>query len=429
MHHPIIDTTLFVQNREALKQSLKPNALAIVTANDVMPINADANFPFRQNNDLFYLSGIAQEETILILYPHAREKRWREVLLIKETNEQIATWEGAKYSKEEAQRRSGIVTVHWVQEFESILKDLMKEVDFVYLNSNEHQRGKISFPTREVRLIQWCKEHYPLHSYQRLAPIISRLRMTKSDIEVNLIRKACDITNQGFRTVLPLIKPGIMEYELHATYAYEFIRRQADFAYEPIIASGSNACVLHYIDNNQTCHAGEMLLMDVGARYGHYNADMTRTVPVDGYFSQRQKEVYRAVLRVMRGAMELITPDHNLVTLQQEVALMMEDALLDLGLISQADIRNQDPSQPAYKRYFVHGVSHHLGLDVHDGGDRHQKFVPGMVITVEPGIYIKEENLGIRLENDVLITEQGTEDLMAHIPIEPEEIEDLMQGS
>ena len=427
MKYPPIDQNLFIKNRRNFAKHLSPKALAVFNANDIMPSNADGTMPFKQNTDLFYLSGIDQEESILLVFPEAKEEKFREVLFIKKTSELIAIWEGHKYTKEEAMATSGITTVLWLSQFEQTFNALMTQAECVYLNSNEHLRAITTVETRDGRFIKWCREKYPLHPLKRLAPIMHNLRAIKHPLEIDLIQQACDITEKGFRRVLKFVKPGVTEYEIEAEYIHEFIRNQANgFGYEPIIASGPSACVLHYVENNKKCKDGEVLLMDVGANYANYNADMTRSIPVNGRFTKRQKDVYNAVLKVMRGAMELLVPGNAIPTYHQEVGKLMESELLALGLIDKTDITNQDPANPAFKKYFMHGTSHHLGLDVHDYGDMQRPFESGMVFTVEPGIYIREEELGIRLENDVVITDDGLIDLMGKIPLDPEEIEDLM---
>ena len=305
----------------------------------------------------------------------------------------------------------------------------MAEAENVYLNTNEHIRAEIFVETRNSRFINTCKKEYPLHSYHRSAPLMHQLRAIKSEEEISALQKACDITEKGFRRILNYVKPGVMEYEIEAEFIHEFINQQSrGFAYTPIIASGFNACVLHYIENNQQCNDGDVILMDVGAEYANYNADMTRAIPVNGTFTKRQKEIYNAVLRVKQEATKMLTPGNKIVEYHKEVGKVMESELLGLDLISKTDIKNQNPESPAYKKYFMHGTSHHLGLDVHDVGNIYQEMQSGMVFTVEPGIYIREENLGIRLENDVVITENGINDLMKNIPIEANEIEELMNS-
>ena len=424
-----IESSLFIQNRKRLRAQLKPGALAVFNSNDIMPTSADGTMPFRQQTDLFYLTGIDQEESILLLFPDHPDEGLREILFLRETNEEIAIWEGHKYTKEEAQSTSGINTVLWLSDFERTFDSLATFAEYICLNANEHLRSAKRVQTRDDRFIHWCQEKYPLHRYERLGPIMHRLRAIKSEQEIALIKKACEITERGFRRVLDFVKPGVMEYEIEAELIHEFIRnRSAGFAYQPIIASGANACVLHYLDNNQQCKAGDVLLMDVAAEYANYNSDLTRSIPVNGRFTSRQKEVYNAVLRVMRAAMQLLKPGIALPEYHREVGKIMEGELLQLGLLDKTDIKNQDTQKPAYKKYFMHGTSHHLGLDVHDYGHMYRRFEPGMVFTVEPGIYIREEGLGIRLENNVVIREGGIEDLMAGIPIEADEIESLMHA-
>ena len=429
MKYQPLSKTLYIENRKRFLQELKPNSLAVFHSNDVMPTNADGTMSFRQNNDLFYLTGIDQEESILIIYPDFHDHKLKEILFLKETNEHIAVWEGHKYTKEEAQIQSGIQTIYWLSEFQMVFNTLMAEVEHVYLNTNEHIRAVVEVETRDKRFIKECQAKYPLHQYYRAAPIMSQLRAIKSEEETNALQIACDITEKGFKRILNFVKPGVMEYEIEAEYSHEFLRnRSRGFAYSPIIASGSNACVLHYIDNNSECKAGEVILMDVGAEYGNYNADMTRCIPVNGRFTKRQKEVYNSVLRVKRKAMKMLVPENTLTEYHQEVGKVMETELLGLGLIDSTDVKNQNPVNPAYKKYFMHGTSHHLGLDVHDIGNIYRKIEIGMVFTVEPGIYIPEEGLGIRLENDVVITKNGVKDLMSNIPIEADEIEELMNS-
>lgn len=425
-YHPI-DSSLFINNRKKVSQLLQPNSLVVLNANDIMPSNGDGIMPFRQNSDLFYFSGIDQEENILILYPDAPKKEWREILFIKESNENIVIWEGKKYTFETAQATSGISSIYCLDEFEHSFRMLMEQVDHVYLNSNEHIRASNPVETRDMRFTDWCKSRYPLHSYQRVAPLMHHLRMVKSDIEIDLIKKACDITEKGFRRILPLVKPGMMEYEIEAEFSHEFIRnRSRGFSYEPIIAAGANACVLHYVNNNQPCQAGTTILLDVGAEYANYAADMTRVIPVNGRFTARQRAVYNAVLHVMRQAQQMLVSGNDMTTYHQAIVPIVEKELVDLGILSLEDIKRQDPKHPAYKKYFMHGVSHHLGLLVHDVANVYKPFKAGMVLAVEPGIYIREEGLGVRLETNIVIREKGIEDLMANIPLEADEIETLM---
>lgn len=427
MRYSPIDKSLYIQNRERLAGLMKPHSVAIFNANDIMPTNADGTMPFKQNANLFYLSGIDQEETILMLAPDFPDPRFREVLFLRETNEEIAIWEGHKYTKEEAQEASGIGTVKWLDDFKQLFKNVLAESENIYLDVNEHIRNGTEVETRNDRFKQWCQSVYPLYNYERVFPLMIGLRTVKSELEIAAMQKACDITEKGFRRILDKTAPGVWEFELEAEYLHEFVRnRSRGFAYTPIIASGSNACVLHYIDNNRECRDGDVLLMDVGAEYGNYNADMTRSIPVNGRFTERQKAVYNAVLAVKNKATELLRPGTTIDAYHKEVGLIMQSELLGLGLIDKTDIKNQSKEQPAYRKYFMHGTSHHIGLDVHDIGSFYKPLETGNVFTVEPGIYIREEGLGIRIEDDIVITESGHVNLMKNIPIEADEIEDLM---
>ena len=427
MKYPRIDNALYVNNREKIKTRLEINSAVIINSNDQMPTNADGLMPFRQNNDLLYLCGIDQEESILVLCPNATNEKHREILFVKETNDLIAVWEGDKLTKEQASATSGIETVYWISEFESVLKTVLFEVDTVYLNQNEHLRALNQVQTRDDRFRVWCKELYPLHNYKRLAPIMTSLRQVKHPIEIELIQQACNITDKGFRRVLEFVEPGVMEYEIEAEFAHEFLRnRSKGFAYEPIIGGGYNACVLHYLSNNKPCKDGDLILVDVGAEYANYASDMTRCVPVNGKFTKRQKQVYDAVLRVLNEASSLLVPGNTFDEYEKEAAKMIEFELIGLGLLDKHDVAKQDAKSPLYKKYFMHGTSHHMGLDVHDLVDRERVFEKGMVVTCEPGIYIREENLGIRLENDLLMTDNSPINLMQNIPIEVEEIEQIM---
>lgn len=427
MKYNPLPQSLYIKNRKKLADKLPAKSVVVFHANDIMPTNADGTMRFRQNNDLFYLTGIDQEETILVICPDFPDPNMREILFLRETNEHIAIWEGHKYTKEEALAVSGIQNIQWVANFDQVFNTLMALSQHVLLNSNEHLRADIQVESRDARFIKKCKERYPLHHYHRVAPLMHQLRAVKEQEEIEQMQIACDITEKGFRRILSFVKPGVTEYEIEAEFIHEFIRnRSKGFAYEPIIASGPNACVLHYIENKEVCKDGDLILFDVGAEYGNYNADMSRTIPVNGKFTKRQRQVYDAVLRVQRGAMDILRPGVNIQDYHREVGLMMQSELLGLGLLDQTDIKNQDPKWPAYKKYFMHGTSHHLGLDVHDVGTMHDPITPGMVFTVEPGIYIQEEGMGIRLENNIVILEDGYFDLMRNIPIEAEEIEALM---
>jgi Xaa-Pro aminopeptidase len=428
MKYTPIDNKLFIVNRKNFTAQLKPGSIAVFNSNDIQPTNADGTMAFRQNSDLLFLSGIDQEESILVLFPDAADEKMREILFIRETNEEIAIWEGHKYTREEAAKISGIFNIKWLSEFGTIFNTLMAEAENVYLNTNEHtRRSLVEVETRDMRFIKWCKDKFPLHNYFRVAPIIYNLRMIKNEIEIELMQIACDITEIGFRRILEFVQPGVYEYEVEAELIHEFIRRRSrGFAYPPIIASGFNACVLHYIENKDQCRDGDVLLLDVGAEYANYNADLTRSIPVNGRFTPRQKAVYNAVLRVQRAALKMLRPGNVIPEYHKEVGKIMESELLGLRLIDKTDIKNQDPEKPAFKKYFMHGTSHHLGLDVHDVGSQFRKFEENMLFTVEPGIYIRDENLGIRIENDVVIKKDSVHDLMANIPIEIDEIEEIM---
>jgi Xaa-Pro aminopeptidase len=429
MKYTPLPKELYIRNRAKFAAKMAKNSVAIFNSNDILPTNADGTMKFRQNNDLYYLSGIDQEETILLIAPDCPNPALREVLFLRETNELIAVWEGHKYTKEEAEAASGIKNIQWLAAFEQVLNTVVMLSERIYLNTNEHLRAGVVVETRDARFIKSCKEKFPLHVFDRAAPIMHELRGRKEKEEVDQMQIACDITEKGFRRILSFVKPGVTEYEIEAEYLHEFVRnRSKGFAYEPIIASGASACVLHYIENNKACNDGELLLMDVGAEYGNYNADMTRTIPVNGRFSKRQRAVYDAVLRVHKQAASILVSGTNIQDYHKEVGLIMQSELVGLGLIDQTDIQNQDPDWPAYKKYFMHGTSHHLGLDVHDVGTMHNPITPGMVFTVEPGIYIPAEGIGIRLENNIVIQENGYFDLMRNIPIEAEEIEDLMNS-
>ncbi|SFT92521.1 Xaa-Pro aminopeptidase [Algoriphagus locisalis] len=430
MKYQPLSSALYIKNREKFCYKLAESSVAIFNSNDIMPTNADGTMRFRQNNDLFYLTGIDQEETILLVAPDCPNPNMREVLFLRETNEHIAIWEGHKYTKEEAEAASGIKNIQWLSNFDQIFNTVMALCENIYLNTNEHLRAGVVVETQDARFIKECKEKFPLHTYHRAAPIMHELRGVKEREEIDQLQIACDITEKGFRRILSFVKPGVTEYEIEAEYLHEFVRNRSNgFAYQPIIASGASACVLHYIENHKACLDGEMLLMDVGAEYGNYNADMTRTIPVSGKFTERQRAVYDAVLRVQKEASHILRIGTNIQDYHKEVGLIMQSELVGLGLIDQTDIKNQDPAWPAYKKYFMHGTSHHLGLDVHDVGTMHGPIKPGMVFTVEPGIYIQEEGLGIRLENNIVIQEgKGYFDLMRNIPVEAEEIEELMNS-
>lgn len=427
MRYLPIDASLFVGNRNRLKSRLKPNSISVFLSSDVMPTSADGRLTFVQHSDIFYLSGIDQEETILVICPDAQEEKHREILFVRETSEKIAIWEGPKYTKGQARAISGIQTVYWTREFETVFRTLVIESETIYLNTNEHLRAEVVVETRDMRFLRECMAKYPLHHYERLAPVMHALRAVKSQIEIDLIQKACNITEKAFRRLLSFIRPGVWEFEVEAEIIHEFMmNRSRGPAFPSIIASGENACILHYENNNRQCREGELLLMDFGAEYAGYTSDLTRTVPVSGRFSPRQKAVYNAVLRVQRAAMAMLIPGNTLAEYHKAVGLVMEKELVDLGLLTLTEICDQPVNTPAYKKFFMHGTSHHLGLNVHDYGNRHRIFEPGMVFAVEPGIYIREESLGVRIENDIVITADGPMDLMKNTPVEAEEIEMLM---
>jgi len=430
MKYHRISKDLYIKNRAKFTSAMLPNSVAIFNSNDIFPISADSTMPFQQHRDILYLSGVDQEESILVIYPDAFNPIHKEMLFLKETNETIAIWEGEKLSKDGAFETSGIKNVFWLPQFETILKTILAQADNIYINTNEHTRASTIVQTREDRFIKKLKKEYPAHTYKKSAPIMHRLRSVKEKEEIELMQNACNITEKGFRRILPFIKPGVMEYEIEAELMHEFLRnRSKGFAYTPIIGSGKSACVLHYIENNNECKNGEVILMDFAAEYGNYASDLTRCVPVGGRFTERQRDVYNSVLRVKKGAEKLLIPGRLLVDYHTEVGKLMEEELVGLKLISTDDIKNQDPNWPAYKKYFMHGTSHFIGLDTHDVGLWTEPIEAGMVFTVEPGIYIPAEQLGIRLEDDVVVQPKGEPfNLMKNIPIEAEEIEELMNA-
>jgi Xaa-Pro aminopeptidase len=427
MRYLPIDNKLFIENRERYKAHLLPKSIAFFNANDEMPRSADQNYPFHQHPDLFYLTGIDQEQTLLVIFPDAPLPKYREILFLRKTNEHIAVWEGHKYTKEEARAASGIQTIMWTEDIPSVIPMLMNHCMNVYVNLNENDRFSSEVPYKELRFSNEMKAKYPAHFFHRSGPIMAQLRAIKSDFEIQVMQRAIDITEKAFRRVLRFVKSGVMEYEIEAEITHEFIRKRATgHAYTPIIASGPNANVLHYIDNNQECKDGHVILLDFGAEYGNYAADLSRSIPVSGQFTERQRDVYNAVLRVMKQATAMLVPGNTIEKYHGEVGKIMEEELIGLGLLNRDEVKKQNPDMPLYKKYFMHGTSHFLGLDVHDIGNRYEPMKAGMVFTCEPGIYIPEEGLGIRLENDILITSKEPIDLMANIPLEVEEIEELM---
>lgn len=409
---------------------MNPASLAVFNSNDIYPISADSTMPFQQHRDILYLSGVDQEESILVIFPDCSNEKHREVLFLKETSELIAIWEGEKLTKEEAFNVSGIRTVYWLNQFPVIFKQMMAEASGVYINTNEHLRANTEVETREDRFVKQLKIDYPAHQVHKSAPIMHKIRSVKDQIEIDLMQRACNITEAGVRRLLNFIKPGVWEYEIEAELAHEFLRnRSKGFAYTPIVASGKNACVLHYIENNKQCLDGDVILLDVGAEYANYSSDLTRCIPVNGRFTERQKQVYNAVLHVKKEAEKLLVPGTVMAEYHKEVGKLMEDQLVALGLIDQTDIKKQNPDWPAYKKYFMHGTSHFLGLDTHDVGLWNDPIKAGMVFTCEPGIYIPEEGLGIRLEDDLVVMDNGSPfNLMKNIPLEAEEIEELMNA-
>lgn len=430
MKYDKIDNALYIDNRKRFTSRLKPKSMAIFNSNDIYPISADSAMPFQQHRDILHLSGVDQEESILVIFPDAVDEKDREILFLTETSDLIAVWYGAKLNKEQAYEVSGIKSVYWLEEFNTIMKRLMSQAENVYLNTNEHLRANTEVQTREDRFIKKIKKDFPGHTYLRSAPIMHYIRSIKNPIELELMQHACDITEKGFRRLLKFIKPGTWEYEIEAELLHEFIKNRSNgWAYTPIIGSGISATVLHYIENNKQLMDGDVILMDIGAEYANYSSDMTRCVPANGKFTSRQKDVYNAVLNVKTAATKLLVPGTFMNEYHVEVGNLMEKELLGLGLIDKSDIKNQDPNWPAYKKYFMHGTSHYIGLDTHDVGSWVDPIEANMVFTVEPGIYIPEENLGIRIEDDVVVQENGEPfNLMRDIPIEADEIEDLMNS-
>lgn len=430
MKYHRIDKKLFIKNRAKFTAQMKPNSIAIFNSNDIYPVSADSTLPFAQHRDIFYLSGVDQEESILVLCPDAPFDKYKEILFLRETNEHIAIWEGEKLTKEAAFEVSGIKSVYWLSDFNKVLKELMTYVDTMYINTNEHYRSSVETETREDRFIKWWKATYPAHKVERSNPILQRLRSVKEQEEIDLIQHACDITEKGFRRILNFVKPGVWEYEIEAELIHEFIRnRSKGFAYTPIIASGNNANVLHYIENNQQCKDGDLILFDVAAEYANYSSDLSRTVPINGKYTKRQREVYDSVLRCKKAAEKMLVAGNDWYTYHKELGEVYTAELLGLGLIDKADVQNQNPDWPAYKKYMMHGTSHHLGLDTHDYGILTDKFTQGMVFTIEPGFYIPEEGFGIRLEDNYVVQASGEPlNLMKNIPLEADEIEEIMNS-
>ena len=429
MRYELLPSTFFAKNRKRFAAAMKPNSIAIFKSSDMMPRTGDQYHLYRQNPDLYYFTGVDQEETILLMYPDCVKERFREVLFVRRTDEHTAIWEGAKLTKPEAAALSGIDNIIWYDELNPTFNELVLLADNVYINCNENDRFVATVEYSDLRFAREMRERYPNHNYFRSAPIMKKLRTRKSEIEVQTIQHACNITEKAFRRVLEFTQPNVWEFEIEAEITHEFIRNRATgHAYTPIIASGANACVLHYITNDCICKDGDLILLDFGAEYGNYAADLTRCIPASGRFTKRQREVYDAVLRVHREVTTMLVPGNTLEELNKEVGKLMESELIGLRLIDRHDVAHQNPDAPLYKKYFMHGNSHHLGLDVHDLMNRYDPFRAGNVFTNEPGIYIREEGIGIRIENDLLITDDGTVDLMKNIPIEADEIETLMNA-
>lgn len=430
MRYTPINSDLFIKNRKKFMAQMKPNSVAVFNSNDIYPIGADSTIPFQQDRNLYYLSGVDQEESILVLFPDSPKKKHREILFLRETNEHIAVWEGEKLDKKKALETTGIKTVYWLKDFHKVFHELMAQSETIYINTNEHYRANVETETREARFNTWLLKNYPAHSTAKSNPILQRLRSVKEPLELEAIQHACKITEKGLRRILEFTKPGVWEYELEAEFMHEFLRnRSKGFAYTPIIASGKNATVLHYIENKEQCKDDDLILFDVGAEYANYASDMSRTIPVNGKFSKRQRDVYDSVLNVKKLATKLLVPGTYWEEYHKEVGKLMTSELLHLGLLDKTDVKNEDPEWPAYKKYFMHGTSHHMGLDTHDYGLLYEPMKANQVFTVEPGIYIPDEKIGIRLEDDVVIQEKGDpKNLMADIPLEAEEIEDLMNS-
>ena len=429
MKYDRINSDLFKLNRSLFREKMKKNSVAIFLSNDEHPWNGDATHNFKQNSDLFWLSGVDQEDCILVISPDCPVPEMREALFIKRTDEMMVIWNGHKLTQQQAREVSGVNSVFWMEDYEAKIHSVINYAENIYLNLNENDRASIKTPYKDLRFAREMKEKYPLHEFERAAPILHRLRSIKSAIELDLMKVSISISEKMFNRLLGFVKPGVHEYEVEAEIIHEYLRNRANgHSFHPIVASGKNACILHYVDNNGICKDGDLLLVDSGVDYANYASDMTRVIPVNGRFTNRQKQVYNAVLRVMNGAKSLLKPGVLLMEYHKQVGDLMEKELMDLGLISTSDIKNQNPAWPAYKKYFMHGTSHFLGIDVHDVGMRYEPMKAGMTFSCEPGIYIQEEGIGIRLENEILITENGCFDLMQHIPIEADHIESIMNS-
>ena len=431
MKYPRLNQQIFIENRKRFVAEMAPNSIAIFHSNYQYSWNGDAVYKFKQNSDIFWASGIDQEESVLVLFPDCPIPAYRECLFLVETNEKIAVWDGYKYTKEDATATSGVQHIFWNNDYMQQLRQVINMADNVYLPLNENDRFSPKSPTKALDFAKEMLDLYPMHNYNRAGKILQRLRGTKTKYELEVMREAVQISKKGLLRILKSTKPGIAEYQIEAELAHEFIINRANgFSFDPIIASGKNACTLHYIENKDEVNDGDLILVDCGVDYANYASDMTRCFPANGKFSPRQKEVYNAVLRVMKAARAKLVTGTMLMEYQKEVELLMQEELKGLGLLTDEDIKNQDPAWPALKRYFMHGTSHFLGIDVHDSGMRYEPMHAGMVFSCEPGIYIPEEGIGVRIENQILITKNGPVDMMdeAGMPIEVEEIEALMIG-
>ncbi len=427
MRYTPINKGLFVKTRAKLLKKVKPDSLVIIHSNDEVYRNGNQCYPFRQNSDLFYLSGFEQSKTILCFYKSNTEENHREIAFINKSNEHNEIWHGHKYNSEEAEKISGIKEIKWLDEFDTVFKDISGKAENLYFNTNENLKSAIYDSTVDGAFFRKVKEEYPDKKTEDIIPVLTELRLTKEPEEIELIKKGCDITDKAFRRVLKFVKPELMEYEIEAEITHEFISNGANgHAYPPIIASGKNACVLHYENNDCRCKSGDLLLMDFGAEYANYTSDLSRTVPVNGRFTKRQRECYEAVLRVFKHARSMMLPGKTIDDINKKVYKLIEAEMITLGLFTAEDVKNQQAEKPMYFRYFMHGTSHFIGLDVHDVGTKQHVLQEGMILSCEPGLYIKEENIGIRIENDILVTSKGHVDLMENIPVEADEIEKLM---
>jgi len=423
-----LNPEIFIKNRARFTKEMKPNSIAIFVSNDEVPVNGDALYPFKQNSDLFWLCGIVQEDTMVILHPDNPDPKYREVLVLVRPNELKEKWDGKRLRVQQAQMMSGVKSIVWLDSLDGLLQTWIHLADTIYLDTNENDRKASLIRTRDYRYADELRARYPLHNFERAARIMKELRGIKTSLEIEVLQKAIDITDNTFRRLLKFIRPGVMEYEIEAEIWHSFLSQRATGpAYGSIIASGDRARTLHYISNDQECKEGELVLMDFGAEYGGYNADLTRTVPVSGKFTRRQRTVYNACLHLHDFAKSLLKPGITIVDYTEKVGEEATQVFLKIGLLKKSDVKNEDPENRAYRKYLYHGISHHLGVDVHDLGTRTEPIKAGMVFTVEPGIYIEEEQMGVRIENNVWITRNGNKDLMKNIPITVEEIEALMK--